>query len=223
MRERAESRIGEGACMRVCEWQEEKERKRENDERKKREDENVLDDALHESHVGDLPRWKPRSGEGGRIFRVEFFFPSSCRENARFRENPLALVPHFDRTRRVAFDYRDRPCGRQVSWTVAWWSVALKSRCWFRFERWRYLRFFSRLAMILKRHPVSVFPFEFYATSSLSFEFVSIRAFSLYLLHSCSSFHSFRFPVIGFLWFSYPFFFFYRRNLFVEDCARFYS
>lgn len=57
----------------------------------------------------------------------------------------------------------------------------------------------SRLAMILKRHPVSVFPFEFYATSSLSFEFVSIRAFSLYLLHSCSPFHSFRFPVIGFL------------------------
>lgn len=112
----------------------------------------------------------------------------------------MAHIPHYDRTRRGAFDYRDRPCGRQVSWTVAWWSVALKSRWWISFRAGENVRtsILSSLAMIVKRHPGSVLSFGFYATSSLSFEFVSICAFSLYLLCSFLHFILFIFPSLVF-------------------------
>lgn len=151
--------------------------------------------------------------EGGRIFRVEFypFVAPGERENARDSENLLALVPHFDIGRDamrsiIEIGHAEGKCrgrsrgawsvGRSVAFEITL-LISLRKRD----ENVRTL-ILSRLAVVLKRHP-RVFPsFAILRDKFIKFRvcyIIYIRVFSLLPVTFRSPFHSFPFPVIGFL------------------------
>lgn len=117
----------------------------------------------------------------------------------RDSKNPSALVPHFDAVRSII--EIDHVEGKRRGRSRGGRSRRNHAGDFASSDESVRTPILSRLAMILERHPGSVPPLEFYATSSLSFVFVSIRIFfSLYLLRSVLHFILFSFfRIIAFL------------------------
>lgn len=143
--------------------------------------------------------------EGGRILESSFF-PSSRRVSAKTRDskNPSAPVPHFDAVRSIiAIDHAEGKCRGRLHGGRSCWNHAGDFAS--RDENVR-TPILSRLAMILKRHLGSDSSLGILRDKFIKFWICIDPHFFPLPVTFRSPFHSFCFPVIGFLWFSLPFF-----------------